>query len=537
MGHFAAFRRACTARLGILSQPGLQRTRALITAFAVVMLMVAVRGPSPALAAVVAFTFTNGFQTYVVPTNVCSITVVALGAAGGDTGGGLGGSAQGTFPVTPGETLQVYVGGMGVPGALGGSGGFNGGARGGGSASFSALGAGGGGASDVRRSPYGLTDRFIVAGGGGGGQSFVPGGAGGGAFGGNGGTGPPTQSGQGGGGGQPAVGGFGGSGGFGFGAPPGFPGASGSLGVGGSGGSAQSFTGGGGGGGGGGLYGGGGGGGGSIGGFGGGGGGGSGLGPVLVSGVNAGHGSVTITEIACPKSSPTLTTQATSGQLGGSISDTATLSGASTSPPATGNITFQAFGPSNSTCNTPAAFTSTVPVNGNGSYSSGPFTPTAAGDYFWVATYSGDANNNPATSPCGAPNEKSTVSAAPTCQEADGNGDFQGNNGNGDFNMDDENCEESGHGENGDTSQGDKIDSNNRGDGQDFHSTRIDSTKFDAANHTATITGQGTSAGKAMTFTLIAVETSGGNPGSVTFTFGDGFQNAGQLTAGSILLH
>jgi hypothetical protein len=231
-----------------------------------------------------------------------------------------------------------------------------------------------------------------------------------------------------------------------------------------------------------------------------------------------------------------LTTQATpSAQLGGSISDTATLAGATTT--AGGTITFQAFGPNNSACALPVAFSSTVPVSGNGSYSSGSFTPTAAGTYLWVVTYSGDANNNSAMSPCGAPNESSTVTAAPTCQEADGNGDFQGDNGKGNFQMDDDNCMESKRGGNGDTSQGDRIDSSNRGDGQDFHTTRIDSTKFDSAAHTVTITGAGTSAGKPVTFTLVAIETGAGNPGKVTFTFSDGFKNAGQLLNGSILLH
>src|SRR5207253_3629534 len=34
--------------------------------------------------------------------------------------------------------------------------------------------------------------------------------------------------------------------------------------------------------------------------------------------------------------------------------------------------------------------------NGNGDYSSGPFTATQAGTYHWRASYSGDPNNNPA---------------------------------------------------------------------------------------------------------------------------------------------
>src|ERR671932_117568 len=57
-------------------------------------------------------------------------------------------------------------------------------------------------------------------------------------------------------------------------------------------------------------------------------------------------------------------------------------------------------------------FTSTTPVNGNGDYNSGEFTPTAPGDYSLGAHYSGDANNAAADSPCGAPNETVSVAQA-----------------------------------------------------------------------------------------------------------------------------
>ena len=36
-------------------------------------------------------------------------------------------------------------------------------------------------------------------------------------------------------------------------------------------------------------------------------------------------------------------------------------------------------------------------VNGNGNYGSGNYTPTAAGTYYWIANYSGDASNKAAT--------------------------------------------------------------------------------------------------------------------------------------------
>ncbi|MFM2016558.1 MAG: hypothetical protein RL007_214 [Bacteroidota bacterium] len=125
------------------------------------------------------YSYTGAVQTYLVPPCVTSVTINALGAQGGGTVGGLGGSATATVPVTPGSTLYVYVGGR--PTAQLGPGGFNGGGAtlalpcGGGGDGFP-----GGGASDVRTSTS-LNDRLIVAGGGGGmGWSNGVGGAGGG---------------------------------------------------------------------------------------------------------------------------------------------------------------------------------------------------------------------------------------------------------------------------------------------------------------------------------------------------------------------
>lgn len=106
------------------------------------------------------------------------------------------------------------------------------------------------------------------------------------------------------------------------------------------------------------------------------------------------------------RSAPTLTTQATNAVLGSPISDAATLAGGA-SP--TGTITFSLFGPDNATCAGAPIFVSTVPVSGNGTYNSGPFTPATLGAYRWVVTYSGDASNAATTSPCNAPNETSMV--------------------------------------------------------------------------------------------------------------------------------
>ena len=111
---------------------------------------------------------------------------------------------------------------------------------------------------------------------------------------------------------------------------------------------------------------------------------------------------------------PELTTEAQpTAAVGQPITDTATLSGGFNP---TGTITFNLFGPDDATCAGPPVFTSVVPVNGNGNYVSGPFTPTQPGTYFWVARYSGDANNAPAANACGDPNEITEVFGPPTIQ-------------------------------------------------------------------------------------------------------------------------
>ncbi|MFN2607087.1 MAG: beta-propeller fold lactonase family protein [Acidimicrobiales bacterium] len=104
-----------------------------------------------------------------------------------------------------------------------------------------------------------------------------------------------------------------------------------------------------------------------------------------------------------PKPTPTVATQASPGNLlGAPVRDTATVSGGS-SP--TGSVTFKLF--SDAGCAT-QVFTSTNPV-GAGSATSDAFTPTAAGTYRFIASYSGDANNNPVTSACGAANESVVI--------------------------------------------------------------------------------------------------------------------------------
>ena len=118
--------------------------------------------------------------------------------------------------------------------------------------------------------------------------------------------------------------------------------------------------------------------------------------------------------------------------------------------------------------------------------------------------------------------------AAPPCRESDGQGDFQGVNGKGNFLFDRDGCLDGDH---------DSVDSSNRGDGKDFHSTTIDSVLYDDTAHTMTVAGLGTVNGLPVAYTLVALETGLATPGWVSFSFSDGYTNAGLLTSGSIQLH
>jgi hypothetical protein len=294
---------------------GLAGTAALVLAPALAV------SPAGAEPSSVVFT-TVGTSEWIVPAGVTCVTAEAIGAEGGSgsgfdgdvdaaaaTNGGSpsaalvgegapGGSGTSTFPVVPGASLQVNVGGRGgdvvdtregeAPPA-GAPGGFNGGGDGGTPSEANDVngyssGAGGGGASDVRVGGTDLDHRIAIGGGGGGFGGFggEAAGIGGGETGGDAASGGST----GGTGGTQVAGGIGGA--TGGTAPVGGDGA---LGQGGAG-AGDATTNGGGGGGGGGYYGGGGGGGVRVGlGAAAAGGGGSALGwNSTASGVDAGNG-------------------------------------------------------------------------------------------------------------------------------------------------------------------------------------------------------------------------------------------------------
>jgi hypothetical protein len=123
------------------------------------------------------FTCSNGVQTVTVPANANYMYVDMTGASSGSASTGTpgyGARVQSTFPVTPGTTLNIFVGCRGtscVSATLATTGYLSGGYNGGGSGygrSGDPGGTGGGGASDIRIGGTSLNDRVIVAGGGGG---------------------------------------------------------------------------------------------------------------------------------------------------------------------------------------------------------------------------------------------------------------------------------------------------------------------------------------------------------------------------------
>lgn len=71
-----------------------------------------------------------------------------------------------------------------------------------------------------------------------------------------------------------------------------------------------------------------------------------------------------------------------------------------------GSITFNLYAPSDATCSGTPAFTQTLTVSGNGTYSTtntgaNVFHATAEGTWRWASSYTGDASNNAAVSACG----------------------------------------------------------------------------------------------------------------------------------------
>jgi DNA-binding beta-propeller fold protein YncE len=137
----------------------------------------------------VTFNFTGGVQDWVVPAGATSATFDVYGAQGGASyprtqsgtdpaPGGRGAHVEATLVLTPGTSLEIRVGGMGISGSqwsrngpYNGNGGFNGGGGLGTTDQYAypRTPGGGGGMSDVRLPGGDSPNYLLVAGGGGGG--------------------------------------------------------------------------------------------------------------------------------------------------------------------------------------------------------------------------------------------------------------------------------------------------------------------------------------------------------------------------------
>ncbi|HSS31916.1 MAG TPA: hypothetical protein VLL27_01395, partial [Solirubrobacterales bacterium] len=98
---------------------------------------------------------------------------------------------------------------------------------------------------------------------------------------------------------------------------------------------------------------------------------------------------------------PALAPQISAGQitLGDGVRDTVALS-AGFNP--TGTLTFNLYGPGDTSCSGSPALTSTATVSANGSFASASLVPKKAGDYRFIVSYSGDDSNSAVAAACGA---------------------------------------------------------------------------------------------------------------------------------------
>jgi alpha-tubulin suppressor-like RCC1 family protein len=131
----------------------------------------------------------------------------------------------------------------------------------------------------------------------------------------------------------------------------------------------------------------------------------------------------TFTTIATPTLSVTSSPVGVAGTPIAASSISAVLV-AGSSP--TGTITFTVFGPQSSpptSCTSGGTTVGTANVSGSGSYQpSAGFTPPSPGDYWWYASYGGDAGDEPTASACGALMAQTLVAAAPATGSGSGSG-------------------------------------------------------------------------------------------------------------------
>ena len=105
-----------------------------------------------------------------------------------------------------------------------------------------------------------------------------------------------------------------------------------------------------------------------------------------------------LVQSTCAQPTIVTTQQPASGSTGDTFNDQATIAGLAT-PDGTGSITFKLYSQQN--CQGAPLDTETVnniTANGNHTTPTG-FSDPNGGTYYWVASFSGDNFNNPATKP------------------------------------------------------------------------------------------------------------------------------------------
>jgi alpha-tubulin suppressor-like RCC1 family protein len=150
------------------------------------------------------------------------------------------------------------------------------------------------------------------------------------------------------------------------------------------------------------------------------------------SACGVGMAETTVVSKAIPTVSVTGPLGGTAGSLIPVSSIAATLAGGSA---LTGAITFTVFGLQSSppsSCTSGGTTVGTASVNGNGTYQpSAGFTPPSPGDYWWYASYGGDAGDEPAASTCGPLMTQTLVAVAPSTPSSPGTGSSGSGSGGG----------------------------------------------------------------------------------------------------------
>lgn len=124
-----------------------------------------------------------------------------------------------------------------------------------------------------------------------------------------------------------------------------------------------------------------------------------------------------MTEITVTNATPTLAVVDHTDTVGAGNAATASVSFQNGSASANGTVSFEVFGPSNTppnSCKTGWQAAGTATVSGNGTYPGGSFTTSTLGDYWWYATFPGDADDNAANSVCGGGMPETVVKTAST---------------------------------------------------------------------------------------------------------------------------